>query len=147
MWRQFWARVYYMWGSLHRNFGNKSSFRREHRNAIRRFSRAYELDPTFRRARLDRAIILYREMGLYDEAEADLNALLAEDPAYGLALLNRAVLAQEKGDYSAALNDFHGYLALPDQDEEYRRIATRTVDLLNEIIAELAAGQNHTGLH
>lgn len=126
-----------MWGSLHRNFGNKSSFAREHQSAVKCFGQAYKLDPNFRRARLDRAILLYREMGLYDEAKDDLDALLAEDPAFEPALLNRAMMAQELGSYESALEDLETYLALPTEDEEYRRIAMRTADLLREVVNEM----------
>ncbi len=131
--------MYYMWGSLHRNFGNQSSFSREHRSAVKRFSQAYKLDPNFREARLDRAIILYREMGQFEEARADLNALLADDPSYEPALLNRAMLAQEQGQYVEALADFDAYLALPAGDKEYKRLASRTAELLREMVLELVS--------
>ena len=133
------ARIYYMWGSLHRNFGNRRSFRREHRSAIKRFTQAYEADPSLREARLDRGIILYRELGLHDDAMADFDALLAEDPHYGPALLNRAMAAQESGLYSQALADLDAYLALPVENEEYRLVSERTASLMREIIDELPA--------
>jgi tetratricopeptide (TPR) repeat protein len=126
-----------MWGSLHRNFGNKSSYVPEHQAAVRRFSRAYELDPGLRQARLDRGIILYRELGRTDEALADFNSLLAEDPKYAPALLNRALLAQECGRCADALADLEVYLALPIEDKEYWSIASRSADLLREIVSDL----------
>jgi tetratricopeptide (TPR) repeat protein len=137
MYRYLLARIYYMWGSLHRNFGNRSSFRREHRAAIKRFTQAYEKDPSLREARLDRGILLYREMGLHNEAMADFDALLSEDPHYGPALLNRAMVAQENGRYPQALADLEAYLTLPAGDDEYRRMAERTADVLREIVVEL----------
>jgi tetratricopeptide (TPR) repeat protein len=137
MYRYILARVYYMWGSLHRNFGNRSSYRREHLAAIRRFTQAFETDPTLREARLDRGIILYRELGRFDEAMADFDALLSEDPNYGPALLNRAMAAQEEANYAQALADLEVYLALPAEDEEYRRLAKRTATLLRDIVAEM----------
>ena len=136
------ARVLYMWGSLHRNFGNRSSFKREHSAAVKRFGQAFDLDPNFRKARLDRAILLYREMGRHDEAMDDFNALLAEDPAFEPALLNRAMVAQEQGLYETALADLETYLALPTEDEEYRRIASRTVDLLRGVVDEMSEVEN-----
>lgn len=139
MYRYILARIYYMWGSLHRNFGNKSSFDREHRSAIKRFTQAYETDPSLREARLDRGIILYRELGLHEEAMAEFDALLAEDPHYGPALLNRAMVAQESGRYPDALADLETYLTLPVEDKEYRRLAERTAALLREVIDDLAA--------
>jgi tetratricopeptide (TPR) repeat protein len=137
MYRTVLARFYYFWGSLHRNFGNQSSFHREHRAAVRRFTQAYEMDSSLRQARLDRGIVLYREMGLLDEAMADFDALLAEDPSYSPALLNRAMVFQEKGQYSEALSDLELYLDLPAIDEDYRQIASRTAALLREIVAEV----------
>lgn len=131
------ARIYYMWGSLHRNFGNRRSFEREHLAAVKRFTQAYEKDPTLREARLDRGIILYRELGRFEEAMADFDALLAEDPSYGPALLNRAMAAQESAKYTQALADLEAYLALPSGDEAYRRLAERTAALLREIVAEM----------
>ena len=139
MYRYFLARVYYMWGSLHRNFGNRRSFKREHLSAIKRFTQAIETDPTLREARLDRGIILYRELGRFDEARADFDALLEEDPKYGPALLNRAMAAQEDADYIQALADLEAYLDLPVEDAEYRRLAERTALVLRELVAELPA--------
>jgi tetratricopeptide (TPR) repeat protein len=126
-----------MWGSLYRNFGNQNSFLREHEAAVRRFSRAYELDPNLRQALLDRGIIYFREMGRYDEALADFNALLAQDGNYGPALLNRAMLYQETGQYEPALTDLEAFLSLPVEDEEYVAVARRTAVLLRELLAEL----------
>jgi tetratricopeptide (TPR) repeat protein len=137
MYRTILARFFYFWGSLHRNFGNQTSFHREHRAAVRRFTQAYEMDPSLRQARLDRGIVLYREMGLLDEAMADFDALLAEDPSYSPALLNRAMVHQEKGQYREALSDLELYLHMPATDQDYRQIASRTAALLREIVAEV----------
>ena len=139
MYRTILARIYYMWGSLHRNFGNQSGFSREHRSAVLRFTQAYEMDPSLRKARLDRGIIFYREMGMLDEAMDDFDALLEEDPTYSPALLNRAMVYQERGFYTEALSDLEAYLALPMEDEEYWQIASRTADLLKEVVAEMSS--------
>jgi tetratricopeptide (TPR) repeat protein len=126
-----------MWGSLHRNFGNQASFLREHKAAVRRFSRAYELDPNLRQARLDRGIIYFRELGRHEEALADFDALLTADSDYGPARLNRAMLYQERGLYQQALTDLEVFLSLPDEDAEYVAVAKRTADLLRELVAEM----------
>jgi tetratricopeptide (TPR) repeat protein len=131
------ARILYMWGSLHRNFGNTTSFLREHRSAVKRFTQAYNLDPGLREARLDRGVLYFREMGMLDEALADFDALLAEDPSYRPALLNRALLFQERGRYREALIDLETYLELPEEDREYYTVASRTAAVLREIVAEL----------
>lgn len=148
MYRTILARFYYMWGSLHRNFGNRTSFVREHRSAVERFTQAYQWDPNMRKARLDRGILLYREMGLLDEAMEDFDALLEEDADYRPALLNRAMVHQERGRYAQALSDLEAYLNLPMEDEEYWQIASRTADLLRDIVDELSGGsgvENTTG--
>ncbi len=131
------SHLLYVGQSLHRNFGNRNNFEREHLLAIKRFTQAYEKDPSLRDARLDRGIILYRELGRFDEAMADFDALLAQDPDYGPALLNRAMAAQEQGQYTEALADLETYLTLPSPGDEYRRLAERTAQLLREIVAEM----------
>jgi tetratricopeptide (TPR) repeat protein len=145
MYRTILARFYYMWGSLHRNFGNQRSFSREHRSAIRRFTQAYDMDPSLRKARLDRGIIYYREMGMMDEALDDFNALLDEDPSYSPALLNRAMVYQAGGFYREALRDMDAYLELPMDDEEYWQIASRTAELLREVVAEMSSSPDQNG--
>jgi tetratricopeptide (TPR) repeat protein len=133
------ARLFYLWGSLHRHFGNKSSFRREHDLALRCLDRAIRFDPYLYPARLDRAILLWREMGRVEEALLELNALLAAEPDYGPALLNRALAAQAAGHYGAALADLERYLELPATaaaDADYHAIAGRTALLLRELVAE-----------
>lgn len=129
------AYLVYTWGGLHRLFGNMNNLRREHETAVRYFSRAYEIDPSFRRVRLERGTLLWRELGRSEEALADFNALLAEDPAYGPALFSRALVAQEHGRYQDALDDLDTYLALP-EPEPYWEEAARTASLLRELMAE-----------
>jgi tetratricopeptide (TPR) repeat protein len=128
------AWLLYTWGGLHRYFGNKNNMRSEHERAVHYFSRAYEIDPTFRQARLARAVLYFRELGRPHEALDDLNALLAADPTDGEALLNRAMVAQENGRYQQALADLHTYLALPDPTyaDEARRMAGLITALLDE---------------
>jgi tetratricopeptide (TPR) repeat protein len=124
----------YTWGGLHRYFGNQNSMRSEHERAVHYFSRAYEVDPTFRQARLARGILYFRELGRAAEAQADFDALLAEDPAYAEALLNRALLAQENGRYQEALHDLTAYLQLAPDDykSEAQRMAAALQSLLDE---------------
>jgi tetratricopeptide (TPR) repeat protein len=133
------ARFFYLWGSLHRHFGNKSSFRREHHLALRCFEHAVRYDPHLYPARLDRAILLWRELGQVDEALDEFDALLAAEPDYAPALLNRALAAQAAGDYHSALANLERYLELPATagvDAEYRAIAGRTAALLRELLNE-----------
>lgn len=129
------AYLVYTWGGLHRYFGNMNHLRSEHETAVRYFNRAYEIDPTFRRVRLERATLLWRELARSDEALADFNELLAEDPDYGPALFGRALVLQEYGRYQEALTDLDAYLALPDP-QPYWDEARRTAALLRELLAE-----------
>jgi tetratricopeptide (TPR) repeat protein len=134
MLRFIYAWLVYTWGGLHRYFGNQNSMRSEHERAVHYFTRAYEIDPDFRQARLARAILYFRELGRSQEALADFNALLADDPTYAEALLNRAMLAQEHGRYQDALDDLQAYLQLaPDQHLiEVQRMAATLQALLDE---------------
>jgi tetratricopeptide (TPR) repeat protein len=80
-------------------------------------------------------------MGRLDEALADFDALLDEDPDYGPALLNRAMIAQERGQYAEALADLEAYLSLSNENDEYWSIASRTAVLLREVVDEMPPPQ------
>jgi len=128
-----WAWLLYTWGGLHRYFGIQNSMAREFERAVHYFSRAYNVDPTFRAARLHRGILLGRELGRIDEAIADFDALLAEDPTYSLALFNRAMMWMENGRYPQALADMEAYVAQSDPNDENWPDAQRIVRLLNDL--------------
>ena len=136
MLRFIYAWLIYTWGGLHRYFGNKNNMVVEHERAVHYFARAYAIDPTFRAARLQRAILLSRELGRYVEAISEYDAMLADDETYGDALLNRGILLQEIGRYREALADFEQYLRLPDNDA-YLAEAHRFVVYLREIVKDL----------
>jgi tetratricopeptide (TPR) repeat protein len=138
--RFIWSWLLYTWGGLHRLFGNQNSMKSEHERAVHYFSRAYAVDPRFRNARLQRGILLGRELGRHDEALADFGALLADDPDYGPALLNRALVLQELGRYREALADLDAYLNLPDKEEHWDH-ANRIAALLRDIVAEQDSDQ------
>lgn len=131
MFQTIYAWLLFTWGGLHRYFGNMNNIRHEHERAVYYFSRACQVDPSFYQARLARAVILWRELRRYPEALADLNALLAEQPAYAPALLNRAMVYQENGRYPEARADLEAYLQLP--DAEYAAEAERILLLLRDI--------------
>lgn len=135
MLRVVWAYVLYTWGGLHRLFGNANNLRREHERAVHYFTRAYAVNPKMRRARLERAVILWRELGRIDEALTEFDALLEADPAYGKALFNRALARQESGRYALALADLEAYLRLPEEDA-YRGSARHLRQLLSEMLQD-----------
>lgn len=126
----------YTWGGLHRYFGNQNSMRSEHERAVHYFTRAYQTDPMFRMARLSRAILLGRELGRDAEALADFDAMLAEDPEFAAALLNRGLVLQQNGRYREALADLQAYLQLPD-GREHDQEAQQMVRLLQQLLADL----------
>ena len=131
--RFVWAWLLYTWGGLHRYFGIQNSMAREFERAVYYFSRAYAVDPTFRAARLHRGILLGRELGRLDEAIADFDALLAEDPTYYLALFNRGMMWMENGRYPQALADMQTYLTQADPSDENWPDAQRIVRLLQDL--------------
>ena len=102
-------------------------------DAFSYFGRAYKVDPTFRAARLHRGILLGRELGRIDEAIADFDALLAEDPTYNLALFNRAMMWMENGRFPQALADMEAYLAQSDPSDENWSDANRIIRLLRDV--------------
>lgn len=134
MLRFLWAYLVYTWGGLHRYFGNKNSMRSEHEAAVRYFGKAYAIDPTFQRVRLERGVLLFRELGRLEEALADFDALLEADPEYAPALFNRALLAQQNGRYADALADLEAYRSL--EDRVYRREADQLIALLRTLLSD-----------
>ena len=133
MLRFLWAYLVYTWGGLHRYFGNQNAMRSEHEAAVRYFTKAYEIDPTFLRVRLERGVLLFRELGRMDEALADFNALVEEDPIYAApALFNRAMLAQQNGRYQDALHDLEAYVALSPRD--YLQETQHLMDALSSLV-------------
>ena len=135
MLRFLWAYLVYTWGGLHRLFGNQNSMRSEHETAVRYFTKAYEIDPTFHRVRLERGILLFRELGQYDEALVDFNFLLEEGSDYSnLAILNRALLHQQKAQFEDALADLDTFLEQPDDD--YYAEAIRMREILQTLLSD-----------
>jgi len=138
MLRFLWAYLVYTWGGLHRLFGNRNSMRREHEAAVRYFTKAFEIDPTFHRVRLERGILLFRELGRYEEALADFNFLLEEKSDYSnLAILNRAILHQQNAQFTEALADLNAFLEQP--ENSYYAEAYRMRELLQAMLSENSA--------
>lgn len=133
MWRVIKATLLYTWGGLHRYFGNHNNMPGEYARAVHYFTRAYEANPAMKEARLARAVLLWREMERTEDALVDFDALIAADPGYSAALLNRALIYQQTGDYGRALDDLQQYLALQ-VDDEYRDLAERMEPLLRDLV-------------
>lgn len=133
MMRSIWAWLVFTWGGLHRYFGNKNNIISEHQTAAHYFRRAYEIDPTFYQARLARAVLLWRELGMLREAGAELDDLVEKYPGYGPARFNRAMVAQANGRYRQALDDLNAYIEL--DDPEYMDEAHRMAALLRDVLS------------
>lgn len=129
------AWLVYNWGGAHRFFGIQNGVSSEFGHAVRYFTKALEIDPSFRRVRLERGVLLFRELNRPDEALADFNALLDEDPEYAPALFNRALLHQQHGRFTAALQDLQTYLTLPDS-HEYASDARHMIITLQQLLTE-----------
>ncbi len=111
--------------------------RSEHERAVHYFTRAYEIDPTYWQARQARAVLLWRELDQRVEAIREFDVLLEEDSMRGIALFNRAMAVQGlMGRYQESLDNFEAFLALPDQNEEYREDARRMVVALKDLLSE-----------
>lgn len=112
--------------------------RSEHEAAVRYFSKAYDIDPTFHRVRLERGVLLYRELNRYVEALADFNFLLDEKSDYSnQALLNRALLYQQQAMFEKSLTDLNSFLDFP--PDEYYQEAFRMRELLQAMISDEAS--------
>ncbi len=135
-WRAVYSYLLYTWGGLHRYFGNQNVLPGEFERAAHYFGRAYALNPQFTYARLQRAVLLGRELQRYDEALAEFDALLAEEPGNGAALVNKALILQVNGRYREALNSLETYLQLPDENE-YRLEANRIAEQLRAVVEEI----------
>ena len=133
MWQIIKSYLFYTWGGLHRYFGNQNNLADEHRRAIHYFGRAYRANPGMQQALLARAILLGRELEETEAALADLATLLKDDPTYGPALFNRALIYQQLGKYRLALADLKAYLRLPPSDP-YREPARRMHQLLEAVL-------------
>ena len=125
----------YTWGGLHRYFGIQNNVRREFEHAVRYFDRALRLDPTFHRVRLERGVLLFRELNRTEEALADFDAILAEDESFAPALFNRAMLHQQNGRFQLALDDLNAYLQAA-EPLPYRQDAVRMVASLTALLSE-----------
>ena len=133
MLRFIWVYLIYTWGGLHRYFGNQNHMRSEHELAVHYFGKALAVAPDFQQARLARGVLLGRELGRFDEALADFNHILRDDPESGEALLNRGLVLQQNGRFADALTDLEAYITLPNT-KTYREEAQRIVRVLREMV-------------
>lgn len=136
--RYLWAYLVYMWAGTRRHLGIRHANKEEYLAAANLYARAYHIDPRLRRARLERAILLWRELDRGKEAIAEFDALLADNPADSQARFNRALANQQSGRYQAALEDIEQYLQFPEADDAYWDTAMRMRVLLQDLVGESA---------
>ena len=134
MWRTWLSYFVYQWGGLHRYIGHSNNMRQEYERAAHYFSLAYRIDPSFTRARLDWANLLWRELQQYDAALNSLKQLLKQDPTLYAAQFNIAMLLLEQGDYQQALPAFELYLSQASPAAEDWESAVRQALLLKDLL-------------
>lgn len=130
------AYLIHYWGGIYRFIGNRYNMAEAHRIAVRLFSLAYQVDMSYRKARLDRGVLYWRELGQFKEALGDFDALLEEDPGYIQALFNRAMAYQGCGRFADAIGDLESYLELTAIEDDYYPVAKRNLILLKGLLEE-----------
>lgn len=134
MWRIWFSYFIYYWGGLHRYMGHTQNLRREYERAAYYFAWAYQIDPSFVRARLDWANLLWRELQEYETAQKVLKQL-TRDELVGLeARFNLALLQLERGAYAGALAEFEDYLAEATPSAADWHTAVYQATLLQELL-------------
>lgn len=133
--RSLLAHFIYLWGNTLRHIGIRFHHDASYRAAVRNLQKAYQLDSGLREARLNRAVLLWREMGESNQAIRELDVLLQQDPGDAPALFNRALAYQQVGRYRDSLDDILAYLSLPPGDLAYLQYARRLASELRALIA------------
>ncbi len=133
--RPFVARLYFLRGNFHRNFGNMSGDRREYEAAVDDFSRAIELDPAFVAATYNRGVLYWRELQNWHRAIRDLTRVIELTPDRLEAWLNRAIAYHQRGDLAAAIADLEHYLTIA-VDPGWRANAERQLELIRAVAEE-----------
>ncbi|MBK9049823.1 MAG: hypothetical protein IPL78_02540 [Chloroflexi bacterium] len=137
MLRFFLAYFIYTYGGMYRLVGNRYNLSEAHQMAVRLFSLAYRMDASYRKARLDRGVLYWRELGKVKEALDDFDALLDEDAQYSAALFNRAMAYQSCGRFPDAIQDLEDYLQLESAPaDDYYLTAQRNLLLLRGLLAD-----------
>lgn len=142
---RFWLSYFiYLWGGTRRFIGSRNNVRGEFEAAVRSFALAYRIDPSFKRAQLDRAILLWRELGESKEALKLLDKLLHEEPTYTDALFNRANIYQELWYLQPAIDDLEKYLAYSSPKDVYWDMAVRNMANLRSTFDDLDSGSQRS---
>jgi len=93
--------------------------------ALKDCTKAIELGDATAQA-LDSRAMVYLKMGRLDDAKADLDAALDQNPELAQSMFVRAVIEKRQGATARAADDFTGArLMLPRVDEEYARYGVK----------------------
>jgi tetratricopeptide (TPR) repeat protein len=138
--REYITYICYIWGSSHRHFANQFAYKSSYSRAIKWYDRTLRRNPNYREARLDRAVLQWRELHAYGLAVADLDVLLADDPFDASARLNRGLVYEKMGEYQKSLRDLEAYVRLPVSEPEYWHYAQRMMKVLQAIVEEQKGG-------
>jgi tetratricopeptide (TPR) repeat protein len=143
--REYITYLCYVWGSSHRHFANQIAYKPSYKHAIKWYSRTLNRNPDYREARLDRAILQWRELSNYEAAIADFDVLLNGDPFDAPARLNRGLVHERMGDYQKALRDLEAYVRLPVTEPEYWHYTQRLMKVLQGVVEEQKEGGVEAG--
>lgn len=133
MWQFYVSYLVYYSGLVCRHVG-------AYQTAVSYFDQAYKLDPSFSCARLDQAILLWRELAQYSQALELLNQLADQPENEQLLpdiLLNRAMSYQAQGQFPAAAADLQQFMAVAPAEHPHWDTAVQSLSHLQELLAEL----------
>jgi tetratricopeptide (TPR) repeat protein len=134
IWKWGWSRFYRRLADAHRHFGNLYGNRMEHWAAVKNYTRATVLDPTYAQAFYSRGVLSWRELGDYPQAIQDLTRVLELVPTWAEAYFNRGMAHKLRNEVGQAVDDFQRYMA-EGTDEFWLEAARRQVDELQDVHA------------
>ncbi|MGC8873504.1 MAG: tetratricopeptide repeat protein [Chloroflexia bacterium] len=132
-WSYLAATLWAYFGLLFRAFGNRFGRPETFRRAVACLTRALAHAPADPLLYLWRGTLLWRELGDYHEAEADLTRAIQLDPSLARAYLNRAFARAYAfpPNPAGAAADFRAYLERAD-DPYWRTVAEKVLQELGD---------------
>jgi len=123
-WAYLAATVWSYFGLLFRSFGNRFGRPATYRRAVSCFTRALQYAPQDASLYFYRGTLYWRELGDFQQAEADLTRAIELDPSLARAYLNRAFARRYAlpPNRSGAAEDLRAYLDRAD-DPYWRAVA------------------------
>ncbi|EFO81246.1 TPR repeat-containing protein [Oscillochloris trichoides DG-6] len=112
LWKQLYARWWYVWGLSLCYTGNRTCERAFYQAGVVSFGRALRIWPTYAHAYYQRGIIRGRELREPEAAIEDLSQASLLDPTWPEPYLHRGLLQRYHGDPHAAMVDLAYYVTL-----------------------------------